>query len=151
LFAIFQVLNTPLLNPVAPAGIVSHQLAWTTEKAQSILSSWEGRTILFAAFGLGFDFLFMPSYALTIALGSLLVAGRHSGWFSRLGIWAAYGAFAAAVFDGLENIGQAQQLLNGAITSPLTHFIGVCAVLKFSLIVFGILYGLVGSALQKKR
>ena len=151
LFAIFQVLNAPLITSVAPAGIVSHQLAWTQEKAQSILSSWEGPTSLFAAFGLGLDFLFMPAYALTVALGSLLAAGRHSGWLARLGLWVAYGIFIGAVFDTLENIGQAQQLLNGIVTTALVRFVGVCAFIKFTLLLVGILYGLISWAIPKKR
>jgi hypothetical protein len=114
------------------------------------LSSWEGRASLFAAFGLGLDYLFMPSYALTVALGALLAAGQHSGWLARLGTWAAYGVFTAAVFDALENIGQADQLLNGVITAPVTHFVGVCASIKFTLLLLGILYGLVGWVLPKK-
>jgi hypothetical protein len=150
LFAVFQVLNSPLITSAAPAGIVSHQFAWSPEKAQAILSSWEGRACLFAAFGLGLDYLFMPSYALTVALGALLAAGRHSGWLARLGIWAAYGVFTAAFFDALENIGQAEQLLNGVITASVTHFVGVCASIKFILLLLGILYGLVGWVLPKK-
>jgi hypothetical protein len=150
LFAIFQVLNIPLTTSAAPAGIVSHQFAWTPEKAQAILASWEGRANLFAALGLGLDYLFMPSYALTVALGALLAAGRHSGWLARLGTWAAYGMFTAAFFDAMENIGQAQQLLNGVVTAPVTHFVGVCAVIKFSLLLLGILYGLARWALPKK-
>jgi hypothetical protein len=148
---IFQGLNTPLTTSAALAGIVSHQFAWTPEKAQAILTSWAGRASLFAAFGLGFDFLFMPSYALTVALGALLAAGRHSDWLSRLGTWAAYGVFTAAIFDALENIGQALQLLNGAVTAPMTHFVGVCAYIKFTLLLLGILYGLVCLVLPKKR
>ena len=144
LFAVFQVLNTPLTTSAAPAGIVSHQFAWTPEKAQAILSSWEGRASLFAAFGLGFDYLFMPSYALTVALGTLLAAGRRSGWLAQLGTWTAYSVFTAAVFDALENIGQAQQLLNGVFTTQVIHFVGVCATIKFALLLLGFLYGLVG-------
>ena len=151
LFVIFLMLNSPLITSAAPAGIVSHQFSWTPEKAQAILSSWKGRTSLFAAFSLGLDYLFMPSYALTTALGALLAAGRYSGWLVRLGTWVAYGVFTAAVFDALENFGQAQQLLNGFITAPLTHFIGVCASLKFTLLLLGILYGLVGWLTPKKR
>ena len=151
LFAIFQVLNIPLTTKAAPAGIVSHQFAWTPEKAQAILSSWEGRASLFAALGLGLDYLFMPSYALAVTMGTLLAAGRHSGLLTRLGTWAAYGVFIAVVFDALENIGQAQQLLNGVITAPLTYFVGICAILKFSLLILGILYGLVGWTLPKKH
>jgi len=151
LFAVFQLLNTPLITSAAPAGIVSHQFAWTPEKAQAILSSWEGRASFFAAFGLGLDYLFIPSYALTVALGALLATVRYFGWLSRIGIWAAYGVFTAAVFDALENIGQAQQLLNGVVTAPMTHFVGVCAFFKFALLLLGILYGLVGWVLPKKR
>ncbi|MCX6035657.1 MAG: hypothetical protein NTV38_11885 [Chloroflexi bacterium] len=151
LFAVFQVLNTPLITSAAPAGIVSHQFAWTPEKTQAILSSWDERASLFAVFGLGLDYLFMLSYALTVALGALLAAGRQSGWLSRLGTWAAYGVFTATAFDSLENIGQAQQLLNGVVTAPMTHFVGVYAFFKFTLLLLGILYGLVGWVLLKKR
>lgn len=154
LFAIFLVLNLPLMTPAAPAGILSHQFAWTTEKAHAILASWAGRPSLFAAFGLGFDYLFMLSYALTVALGTLLAAGhqRHmAGGLRRLGSWAAYGVFAAAVFDALENIGQARQLLTGVVTTTVTIFVGVCATLKFTLLLIGILYGLAGWLLPKKH
>ena len=151
LIAVLQVLNKPLITSAAPGGIVSHQFAWTPEKAQAILSSWDERANLFATFSLGLDYLFMPSYALTVALGALLAAGRHSGWLVRLGTWAAYGVFIAAFFDALENIGQAQQLLNGFITSPVTHFVGGCASIKFTLLLIGCLYGLVGWFIPKKR
>ncbi len=154
LFVIFQLLNAPLITSIAPYGIVSHQFAWTAEKAQAILASWAGRPSLFAAFGLGLDFLFIPSYALTLGLGALLAAGRHRNmavWLRQLGIWATYGVFAAATFDVLENILQARQLLLGAITAPVTILTGVCATLKFALLALGILYGLVGLLLPKNR
>jgi len=85
LFALFQVLNLPLTTTAAPYGIVSHQLAWNPEKSRAILASWGTRASLFAAFGLGLDYLFMPSYALTVAIGTLLAAGRHKGWLCRIG------------------------------------------------------------------
>jgi len=79
LFALFQILNLPLTNSVAPLGIVSHQLAWTPAKAQAIFASWDTHARMIAAFGLGLDYLFMPSYALTVALGALLAVSRHKG------------------------------------------------------------------------
>ena len=151
LFAVFQVLNIPLTTAAASFGIVSHQFAWMPDKAQAIIASWSGPAGLYAAFGLGLDYLFMPSYALTVAMGALLAAGRHSGWLARLGTWAAWGVFAAAIFDALENLGQAQQLLNGVITAPLTIFVGLCASLKFALLLLAILYGLAGWVLPKDR
>lgn len=154
LFAIFQLLNATLITSVAPYGIVSQQFAWTTEKAQAILNSWTGRPSLFATFSLGLDFLFIPSYVFTVGLGALLAAGRHRNmaiWLRQLGIWATYSVFAAATFDILENILQAQQLLNGVITTPVTILTGVCATLKFAFLAIGILYGLVGLLLPKNR
>jgi len=144
LFALFQVLNIGLITSPAPYGIISHQLAWTPEKSRAILASWDTHASLFAAFGLGLDYLFMPSYALTVAIGSLLAAGRHPGWFLRIGSWVAYGTFVGILFDALENVGQAFQLLNGTATAFGTLFTGICATFKFTLLLVGVLYGLIG-------
>ncbi len=142
LLALFQPLNRPLMTSAAPSGIISLQLAWTPQNAQSMLDSWNENARLFAAFGLGFDYLFMPVYGLTLALGALLAAGRHPGWFAKLGAWTGWGAFLAAILDGLENLGQFHQLFNGRV--ELAAIIGVFATIKFSLILTGILYGLTG-------
>ncbi|MCL4529010.1 MAG: hypothetical protein M1282_06325, partial [Chloroflexi bacterium] len=56
LFAVFRVLDQPL----APNGIVSFELAGTLERVTTILSSWSTQAKLYAAFGLGLDYLFMP-------------------------------------------------------------------------------------------
>jgi len=79
LFAISQVINASLRSPAAPAGIVSFELARTILNAHEMVASWNAHVQLFAAFSLGFDYLFMPSYAFTIALACLLAAGRHLG------------------------------------------------------------------------
>jgi hypothetical protein len=151
LLSIFQVLNAEIITSAAPAGIVSHQLAWTPGKAREILASWNERASLFAAFSLGFDYLFMVSYSITVALGSLLVAGRHPGWMSRLSPLIAKGVFAAAIFDALENIFQARQLLYSVISLPVTVITGILACIKFSLLIFGILFSLLGLFWFPKR
>jgi hypothetical protein len=142
LVAVFQVVHAPLRTAPAPFGIISLQVAWTAEKAQTILDSWDASARLHAAFGLGIDYLFMPLYGLTLALAALLAAGRHPGPFSRLGPWAGWGALLAAVCDGTENAGQFQQLFWGRVA--LAPFVGVCASLKIALISFALLYGLAG-------
>lgn len=142
LLALFQPANAPLQTPAAPSGIVSLQLAWRPENAQTMVSSWDANARLFAAFGLGFDYLFMPSYAAALALGALLAAGRHPGRFARLGAGIGWAAFLAAGFDALENLGQFQELFNARYDfSPL---VGLCAVVKFGLIVVALGYGLAG-------
>jgi hypothetical protein len=139
---LFQPMNHPLVTVSAPSGIISLQLAWTPESAQGMLNSWYANARQFAALGLGFDYLFMPVYALALALGTLLAAGRHPGWFARLGSWAAYAAFLAAVLDGLENFGQFQELFKWRV--DLAFIIAVVASTKFTLIGLSLAYGLAG-------
>lgn len=146
---LFQPLNRPLVTAPAPSGIISLQLAWTPENAQAMLDSWYSASRQFAAFSLGFDYLFMPVYAVALALGALLAAGRHPGWFSRLGAWIAYGSFLAAFCDAMENLGQLYELFNGRVDLALA--IGIFACLKFALIVLGLLYGFSGWFWKKAR
>ena len=104
IFFIFRSLDLPLKTVAAPSGIVSFEFAGTPENSAMILASWDSHADLFAAFGLGFDFLFMVVYAATISLACLMASTKHSGWFSRLGAWFGVGVFLAAMFDTIENI-----------------------------------------------
>ena len=63
-----QAVNAPLKTPAAPQGIVSYEFAGTTAAAQSILDSWDAGAKVYAGFSLGLDYLYMPTYALTIGL-----------------------------------------------------------------------------------
>jgi len=150
LFAIFRPLGAPLTTSAAPSGIVSFELARTPANAQAMIASWDARAQLFAAFGLGFDYLFMPSCAFTIALACLLAVGRHPGAFARIGAWLGWGALLAAAFDAIENIGLWNSLL-GPVGAPWTGIAFWCASFKFALILFGILYGLVGCVWPRKK
>jgi len=175
LFAIFRVLDLPLRIPAAPNGIVSFEMARTPQQAQAIIDVWTGRTtiytagenqnavsvppgepflynavpIIHAAFGLGIDYLFMPVYAFALAFGTLLAAGRQEGWIKSLGAVAGYGAFAAALFDALENYALIQILLD-KIHSPYPEIAFYCASIKFGLLIFGIFYALIVWLLPKK-
>ncbi len=139
---LFQPLNLPLMTATAPQGIISLQVAGSASKAQAMLTSWGTEARLFAAFSLGFDYLFMPAYALTLALASLLAAGRHPDGFARLGSWAALAALLASLLDALENLGQFQELFHGRV--DLAPAIAICAIIKFSFILLALIYGLAG-------
>jgi hypothetical protein len=167
LFAVFRVLDQPLRTSAAPNGIVSFELAGSPLLAQAITDEWKRSSLLlsevagqanpdivnvpyaFAAFRLGIDYLFMPLYAFALAFGTLLAAGRHSGWFKSLGAVAGYGAFAAAFFDAVENYALFQVLL-GRVNSPYPEIAFTCASLKVALLIFGVLYTLIGWLLPKK-
>jgi hypothetical protein len=149
LFAIFRPLDKPLITPAAPSGMVSFELAHTPANALAIIDSWDTRAQLYAAFGLGFDFLFLPVYALALSLGSLLAAGRHPGWFSYTGSFVCWGVILAASLDAVENIALWNSLL-GTINSDGISVAYWCASFKFGLILMGILYGVVGWLWPKK-
>lgn len=162
LFAVFRVLDTPLRTSAAPSGIVSFELAGTPSQAQAIIDSWhemafllssvEGepvpgfvsRAYAFAVFGLGIDFLFMPVYATALALGILLASGKHGNWFSMFGAWLGWGAYAAALFDGVENYALARMLLMNEVWSPYPEVAAFSASIKFILLLLGLFYALVG-------
>jgi hypothetical protein len=162
LFAVFPVLDAPLRTPAAPNGIISFELAGTPEKAFQILASWEpvnqpgppiiirpdGR--LYAAFGLGIDYLFMPVYATALALGILLAAGRHKGRFSTLGAWLGWGAYVAMFFDAVENYALARMLLMNEVWSPYPQVAAFNASAKFVLLVLGLFFALAGWSWPKK-
>lgn len=150
LFAVFRVLDSPLRTAAAPNGIVSYELAGEIKPAAEMLASWDGRAQLFAAFGLGLDYLFMPAYALTLALGILLAAGRHAGWFGRLGAPLGWGALSAALFDAVENFSLWQFLL-GDFQALWPRLAALCATVKFGLLLLGLAYALIGWLWPKSK
>jgi len=142
--AIFRlILDPPLQTEAAPNGIVSFELSGSQVKADEIIASWDATAQLYTAFGLGFDFLFMPLYATAIALGVLLAAGRHPGRFASVGAWVGWGAFVAALFDSAENICLFNLLL-GNTGANYASMAAIYATLKFGLILLGIGYALIG-------
>jgi hypothetical protein len=160
LFAIFWVLDQPLRTKAAPNGIVSFELAGTPLAAREITESWKqwsallsatGRpnpdivnvAYVFAAFGLGLDYLFMPVYALALSSATLLAAQKHTGRIRMLLALAGYGAFAAALFDAVENYALFQVLL-GVGDSSNPEIAAFCATIKFGLLALGILAALIG-------
>lgn len=149
LFAVFSVLDTPLQTEYAPNGIVSFELAGTPQNAAHMVLTWTEEAVLNAAFGLGIDYLFMPVYALALGFGTLLAAGRHGGRLRSLGTVAGYGAFAAALFDAVENYALFQVLL-GAFDSPYPAIAAFCAMIKFGLLVLGLLYAVLGGVIPKR-
>ena len=167
LFTVFRVLDQPLRTSAAPNGIVSFELAGTVQQADAITDSWKQTSLLpsavtdrpnlnnvnipytFAAFSLGIDYFFMPLYSFALAFGTLLAAGRHSGWMKSLGAAAGWGAFAAAFFDAVENYALFQILL-GANQSCHPAVAAVCASIKFGLLFFGSVYAAAGGLMPRK-
>jgi len=151
LLVVFRVLNTPLVTAAAPSGMVAFELAGNVKKTADILLFWDENADLYAAFSLGLDYLFMPFYALTIAMTTLLAGRRHTSyWIRSLSVITGWGVLAAAVFDAFENYAL-WKILRGALVQPWPEIAAVCAQIKFGLILIGLLYSLIAGLLSFTR
>ena len=143
LFAVFMFLDQPLRTELAPQGIVSFELAGPA--AVAIANSWDGYARLYAALGLGLDYLFIPLWVGSISLGCVLASGRWAGkavWLAPLGLWLAWAQLPAGLLDMVENAALFQVLLGGkAHWGVIAQW---CASLKFGLLGLGLVYALLG-------
>jgi len=117
--AVMNIIGSPLTTEVASAGILSYEFAWNIETAQAILASWDAHDRLVAAFSLGLDFLYPVLYAAAISLACVW-ATRCSPrrLTSKPDQWSGYRSRCSALAF-------------------------ICAMVKFLLVIVGILYVLV--------
>ena len=147
--ASLQVLGGPLNTEVAPAGIVSFELAGELARAQSMVESWGQTGQVYAGLNLGLDYLFMVAYACAIALGCVLVARSLSErvrFLSTAGVLLAWAQLGAALLDAVENYALIRVLLG----SQQELWPGVarwCAIPKFLIVAVGLLYVLIGAVM----
>ena len=143
-------IGMPLNTAAAPQGIISFEFAGTPERAQQMLDSWSPEGRVRAGFIQGLDFLFPLAYSTTLGLGCVMAAGviaRRGQAASRLGAWLAWGLWAAAALDYVENIGLVF-LLFGAVQPPWPQLAAACAGIKFALLAAGLVYAFYGLALK---
>jgi hypothetical protein len=147
---IATLLMTFLFRFIGPAksSIVDYELAGSVSKATEIINAWNENDRIRAGFSLGVDYLYMPVYSTTIALACVWGAGvlKNKSW-RTIGILLAWGLWAAAVFDAIENLGLVVSLF-GSPVAPWPLVSQVCATLKFTLIIVGLLYVVVGVILR---
>lgn len=146
---VFSLTGGPLATDSAPNGIVSLELAGTSSKTQTILESWDQQAQLLAAFGLGFDYLFMALYVLTLGLACIWARDslRESRWpFAGLGTPLAWVVLAAGVLDSIENACLMWQLIHGP-ADALARAAQVCAGIKFLFVFLGLVFSFYALAL----
>lgn len=138
------------IGPVKPT-IVDFELAGSVDKANDIITAWTPLERIHAGFSLGFDYLYMPIYSTTIALACVWAATViRSGAWRPIGLALAWGLWLAALFDAIENLALLGNLF-GTPLDPYPQVAALCATLKFTLIVLGLLYVLVGVGLRVVR
>jgi hypothetical protein len=131
-------------------GTVAFEVAGDTQRAEEIVDTWRTEVLLAnAAFIDGLDFLFALLYTSAIAGGCIAAAGvwrrRGRAGLAMAGIWAAWAASAAALFDWTENVALAVQLLDEPAAPWPAVALGA-AIPKFAGAWIGLLYALLGGA-----
>jgi len=145
-----RLFDAPLKNEIAPAGIVSFELAKDVEKSKFILNSWNTEAVISAKKSMYFDFLFLCIYStfmglLIFKLNRKLEVRNHI--LTEIMIGAV---FIAAFFDVIENIALLQLIYGNykQIWSSMAYYF---AALKFILLAIAIVYILVGSSILLLR
>lgn len=141
---IMNFLGAALKNEIARSGIIAFELAKDFSISQKILNSWDSVTQLYAAFGLGFDYLFLCSYSCFFALLCFKLADRFASRntiLASIGLYLAYLQFLAGIFDSLENYFLIE-LLFGSQNRNFPLFAYYSASAKFILIFTAIVYNL---------
>ena len=146
-----QAVSGPLTTSASPSGIISYELAGDTPTARAILDSWDAGVRVRVGLNLGLDYLFLVLYSTAIACACAWIGGALRGRARPLasqGSLLAWGAWVAALLDAVENAALLTMLLD-APARPWPAVAWWCAVLKFALVLLGLIYTVLGVILVK--
>jgi hypothetical protein len=146
LLAVFVVITIgfQFIGPAQPS-IVDFELAGTTDRAAEIINVWKMQDRIRAGFNLGLDYLYMPVYSTLIALACVWGAGvLASRQWRTTGLLLGWGLWAAALFDAVENA-MLTVVLFDSVAAPYPQVAQACAMLKFALIVLGLVFVVVAA------
>ena len=152
LLAVFLVMTIGFrfIGPAEP-NILDFELAGTTDRATQIINAWDMQDRVRAGFSLGFDYLYMPVYSTLIALACVWGAGvlASKKWHTT-GLLLGWGLWVAALFDAVENVALTV-ILFGTVAVPYPQMAQMCAILKFGLIVLGLVFAAVAAVVYLVR
>lgn len=140
-FSALQVINVHLITEAAPSGIVSYELAYSLDNFESIHQSWNELQFRYAALSLGFDYLFLVLYPITIAVGIVMLSNKL-GYIST-GKKLSWLVISSGLLDAIENYGLIQ-LLNGHLELHWAQIAFWTASIKFAIVGIGLFYLIVG-------
>ena len=137
IFFVFRVHDRPL----KPYDIVAFELAWTPQKAETIMGVWGEADSQTARESLFIDFGYLPAYSFFFAGLTLMAARAVTARMQTLGFVLTVVPFVSAVFDAIENLALLSVLQSpDSPSAAALTLAGVCATLKFSLLVLCLLY-----------
>jgi hypothetical protein len=156
---LLSLLTTPLAED-EPGGetIIDFELAGSVDRAKEILATWRSAGVIDDAKAIQlFDIVYPLIYAGAIAGACIAAAAawRRAGrpGLATAGVAMAWLAFAAAIFDYVENVGLAVSLWDEPM-SPWPQIAFVAAILKFTASNLALLYalsGLIAAVLARRR
>ena len=140
---------------VSGPDIIAFEFVWTPERARALLDAWGPVKASNAWDSVVIDFPYIVAYATLLTGLVLLVARGSSGRLQRLGLGLALTPWLAGLFDVVENLCLLRILDVPVSRNPpalLTVVAGVCASLKFALVIACALYALgAGAAWAVRR
>ncbi len=134
--------GAPLITPVSKAGIVSLELAKTTEQSTIIIDQWKKAQVVEQAISNTYiDFGFILFYALFLYAFCFYISTKQQPWAASISRTLAVAALTAGLCDVIENYFMLQ-LLEGTITSTYAFLSWLFASIKFVLLMLTILWSL---------
>lgn len=139
-FILLRIQGAALIQPYAPAGIVSFELASNAKTLEKLLIAYQLDHLIKAVrFNIFIDFFFIPFYAFLFYTLSGKIAVSLKGIVARIGAVIAFMALLAGIFDIGENI--LMLLASMDIYSNLTAILTcVFASIKFGLLGLNIIF-----------
>lgn len=139
--AYFVPLDKKLKSGMSNYGIVDFELAFTSLRAEEILSLWNEEQRKEATRSLYIDFFFIISYVATLVSLGLLVSYNLQPSFHQVGFYLSLLPIIAGLFDVLENIMLLRILASpDDISDGVVLATGLFALLKFILIGITVFY-----------
>ncbi|MBX9784761.1 MAG: hypothetical protein K2X48_15845 [Chitinophagaceae bacterium] len=152
MIAVMRWHGAPLITPVSKAGIVSLELAKSTEQATIIINQWQQNNLIQQAINNTYiDFVFIIFYALFLYAYCFYISIKQQPWAGAISRTLALAALTAGLCDVIENYCMLQ-MLQGSVTSAHAFLSWLFAVIKFGLLMAVILWSLLNlHVLFRKR
>jgi hypothetical protein len=113
------IISVPLRPSFSPKDILRLELAGSVERARTLVDRWGRRGVQKATYGVYLDYLFLVVYSTTIGLACVSLA--DASWppassLASIGVMLAWGLWAAALLDAIENVALLKILQGSAAT-----------------------------------
>jgi hypothetical protein len=136
-------LDSTLLSPDTPFGIVGYELAFTADRARAILDAWRSMDVLETVrVSLGLDVAFLLTYPWFFRVSCQLLRRQDGTRFDALGATLARWVLACTPLDLIENL-VLWRMLETSVTPSAAALAGVAATIKFLLVLAAGLWCLV--------